>query len=129
MRRDRLYLFDVIEAAKSVEGFVRGKTQVEFVGDDLLRSAVLHKLTIVGEAATRLSPELRERHPHVPWRDIVAFRNIAVHAYFAVDWAIVWVSATRELPELRRQVDAILDREFPEPAAPPPADPPSSQGR
>ena len=45
---------------------------------------------------------------------IAGFRNIAVHAYFAVDWGIVWVAATEEVPELARQVQGILDQEFPE---------------
>jgi uncharacterized protein with HEPN domain len=42
----------------------------------------------------------------------VAFRNIAVHAYFAVEWPIVWVAATEETPALRDQVAAIMSREF-----------------
>ncbi len=48
----------------------------------------------------------------VEWADIVAFRNIAVHAYFAVDWAIVWVAATQDAPELRRRVTDILAKEY-----------------
>jgi uncharacterized protein with HEPN domain len=47
----------------------------------------------------------REEHPVVEWRDVVGFRNIAVHAYFAVNWEIVWVTATEDVPMLR---DAIL---------------------
>lgn len=43
---------------------------------------------IIGEAAARLPKEFRDCHPEIPWVDIVAFRNIAVHAYFSVDWAL-----------------------------------------
>jgi uncharacterized protein with HEPN domain len=42
----------------------------------------------------------------------VGFRNIAVHAYFAVDWSIVWVTATQDAPQLRQQVSKILAAEF-----------------
>jgi uncharacterized protein with HEPN domain len=45
-------------------------------------------------------------------RDIVGFRNIAIHEYFAVDWSKVWTTATKDVPELRKQVADILDREF-----------------
>jgi uncharacterized protein with HEPN domain len=45
-------------------------------------------------------------------RDIVGFRNIAIHEQFAVDWSIVWTTATKDVPELRQQVADILDREF-----------------
>jgi uncharacterized protein with HEPN domain len=74
---------------------------------------VLQKLTVIGEAASKLDSGFTARHPQVPWHDIVAFRNIAVHAYFAVEWAIVWVAATEETPTLRAEVEAIMAREFP----------------
>jgi len=112
MRPERLYLTDIVEAADAIAGFIAGLARASFEGDDLLRSAVLHKLTLMGEAAARLPAEFKARHPEVPWSDVVAFRNIAVHEYFAVDWAIVWNAATADAPELRRLVAAILEREF-----------------
>jgi uncharacterized protein with HEPN domain len=112
MRRDELYLSDIVEAADSIASFLSGRGRDSFLQDDLLRSAVLHKLTVIGEAAARVSADLRERHPEIQWPDIVGFRNIAVHAYFVVDWSIVWVTATQDAPELRRQVLEILADEF-----------------
>ena len=53
-------------------------------------------------------------HPEVEWADIVAFRNIAVHAYFGVQWPIVWVAATEDAPALREQVSRILATEYPD---------------
>lgn len=114
MRRDELYLRDIIEAADSVARFLQGWQREQFMTDEIMRSAVLHKLTIIGEAAARLSRTLRARYPEVQWADIVAFRNIAIHAYFAVDWSIVWVAATQDVVELRREVARILAAEFPE---------------
>lgn len=108
MRRDELYLTDIVEAAESVAAFLSGRSRETFLHDDLLRSAVLHKLTVIGEAAARLSADLRSRHAEIEWGDIAGFRNIAVHAYFAVDWSIVWVAATQDAPRLREQVLRIL---------------------
>jgi uncharacterized protein with HEPN domain len=112
MRRDELYLTDIVEAADSIAAFLSGREHDTFLQDDLLRSAVLHKLTVIGEAAARVSADFRERHPEIEWPDIVGFRNIAVHAYFAVDWSIVWVAATHDAPQLGRQVQEILTKEF-----------------
>lgn len=42
---------------------------------------------------------------------MIGFRNFAVHAYFAVSWPIVWVTATEDVPMLAEQVTAILDEE------------------
>jgi uncharacterized protein with HEPN domain len=72
---------------------------------------VLQKLIVIGEAAARLPRQFTHSHPEVPWVDIVGFRNIAVHEYFAVDWSIVWVTASEDVPVLRRAVARILDEE------------------
>lgn len=114
MRREALFLSDIVEAADAIGRFVADVEMNEFVGNDLLRSAVLQKLTIIGEAAVRLPAEFRRAHAEVEWADVVAFRNIAVHAYFAVDWSIVWVTATQDAPALRAKVAAILEEEYPD---------------
>jgi uncharacterized protein with HEPN domain len=114
MRRDVLYLVDVVEATSAIARFVAGVTKELFLTNELLQSAVLHKLTIVGEAAARLSRSFREHHPDIEWADIIGFRNIAVHAYFSVDWSVVWFTATEDAPDLRRRVTQILSREYPD---------------
>lgn len=111
MRRDRLYLDDIIEAAEAISSFLADVTEEAFLDSDLLQSAVMQKLTIIGEAAVRLSPEFKSAASHIPWSDIIAFRNIAVHAYFSVQWPIVWVAATEEAPLLKNQVLALLSVE------------------
>lgn len=63
MRRDRLYLDDVVEAAEAISGFLAGVTEEQFLASDLLQSAVLQKLTIIGEAPARLSPEFKASAP------------------------------------------------------------------
>lgn len=110
MRRERLYLTDIVEAADAIRGFLEGVSEIEFLGNDLLQSAVLQKLAIIGEAASRLSRTFWDAHPEIEWRDIVGFRNIAVHAYFAVEWPIVWIAATEDAPALRDKISAILDQ-------------------
>jgi len=118
MRREELYLADIVEAADAVREFLAGVNRETFLGSDLLRSAVLHKLTVIGEAAARLPAGFRERHPEIEWADIVAFRNIAVHAYFAVEWPIVWVAATQDAPELGEKVAHILATDYSDTRAP-----------
>jgi uncharacterized protein with HEPN domain len=86
-----------------------------FSESELLRSAVVQKLAVIGEAAARLPGTLHTAHAEVPWSRIVAFRNILIHAYFGVDWDVVWISATKEAPALRKQVTEILRTEFGEP--------------
>lgn len=105
MRRDDLYLADIIEAADSIGEFLANANESAFLGSDLLRSAVLQKLMVIGEAAARLSGNLRHRHPAIPWAEI------AVHAYFSVKWPVVWLAATEDVPLLRTQVAEALRAE------------------
>ena len=84
MRREHLYLQDIIEAIDMIQTFLEGMDVSTFLASELHKVAILQKLTVIGEAAARLPQVFREAYPQVEWRDIVAFRNIAVHAYFAV---------------------------------------------
>ncbi len=111
MRPEELYLTDIVEAADAIQRFVEGTQRGDFFDDELRQSAVLQKLIVIGEAAARLPMEFRERHPEIEWTDIVGFRNIAVHEYFAVSWTIVWVTATQDVPDLRRKVAKIMVEE------------------
>jgi uncharacterized protein with HEPN domain len=112
MRREELYLTDIVEAADSIRNFLSGIRRTKFLRDDLLRSAVLQKLSIIGEAASRLPLKFRTRHSEIEWADIIGFRNIAVHAYFSVDWSIIWVTAKKEVQELSQKVSEILAAEY-----------------
>jgi uncharacterized protein with HEPN domain len=113
MRDEGLYLQDIVEAADHIAGFVLDVEKPQFLNNEMMRSAVLQKLMVIGEAAAKISEAVRDQHPEVPWADIVGFRNIAAHAYFAVNWNIVWSAATVDVPTLREKVSDILFWEFP----------------
>ncbi len=112
MRHESLYLNDVVEAADHIAEFISGTDFEGFHKSELLRSAVVQKLSIIGEAAARVSEDLTARHPEVPWHQIVAFRNILIYAYFGIDWDVVWRTAKDRSPALRRQIAGILAAEF-----------------
>jgi len=113
MRRDELYLRDIIEASEAIARFIHGVSKDVFLRDELRQNAVLQKLVVIGEAATRLSDEVKTKNAHIEWTDIVGFRNIAVHAYFSIEWPIVWNTATSDVPWLLEQVRLVFAAEFP----------------
>jgi len=115
MRHENLYLNDIVEAADDIAQFLVGVETQSFRESDLLRSAVVHKLSVIGEAAVRLSDALKERNPEVPWAQIVGFRNILIHAYFGIDWEVVWEAAREGCPILREQIARILVTESGQP--------------
>jgi uncharacterized protein with HEPN domain len=108
MRREILYLTDMVEAADHIADFIAGLEFEDFLQSELVRSAVVQKLAIIGEAAARVSLEVKSREPQIPWPQIVAFRNILIHAYFGIDWDEVCRSAKNRCPSLREQISRIL---------------------
>jgi uncharacterized protein with HEPN domain len=113
MRREELYIADLIDNARAVRGYLDGVTRERWDAEDILRDAVLYRMLLLGEIASALPDELRDSYPEVAWRQIRAFRNLAVHKYFGVDWAVVWKSAQEEPPLLEKQVLAIISAEYP----------------
>ena len=114
MRHEQSFLKDILLACRKIEAIVSATNEDAFLNDEVLPAAVLHHLTVIGEAISRLSVDLRQRHTEVPWRQIVAVRHRIVHAYFELDWQILWDAATVDIPELRRQIHDILTTEFSE---------------
>jgi uncharacterized protein with HEPN domain len=112
MRHEPSFLKDILSACRKIEAIVAATSEDSFRRDEVLPAAVLHHLTVIGEAISRLSVELRERHPEVPGRQVIAVRHRIVHAYFDLDWQILWDSAIDDIPKLRQRVLDILTTEF-----------------
>lgn len=108
-RNPRLYLAEIVKCCENVRGFHAGKSEREFLGSDLLQRAVMAKLTIIGEAASKVPAEVRERYAKIPWSTIVASRNALVHGYFGTNWPRVWKTATEDLPHLKQQMESMLN--------------------
>jgi uncharacterized protein with HEPN domain len=110
MRRDDQRLSDILEGLDWIARAVSDKTETEFLADETLCYAVAQRLTMIGEAVARLSPDIKAQHSSVPWQDIVGLRNILVHEYFGIYWPLVWQTAVDHAPVLRAQI-AVIRRE------------------
>ena len=110
MRREpKAYLWDVREAADALLEFTRGLQLEDYLADRLLRSAVERQFEIIGEALNQLSkvaPEIAQKIPDLS--QIVAFRNLLIHGYAAVDHSTVWETLQSQVPALRNRVDEVL---------------------
>ena len=92
---DRNRLCHMFEAALEAVGYTDGLPREEFDSQRPLQHSVVRCIEIVGEAASRLSPELRENNPDIPWKDMVGMRNRLIHAYFDMDLDLIWQTASR----------------------------------
>jgi uncharacterized protein with HEPN domain len=97
---DRVRILHMIEAGESVAQFMSGRNRDDLDEDRMLLFAVVRAIEILGEAANKISPETRAAAPQVPWGAIVSMRNRLIHVYFNTDPAVVWKTATEEIPAL-----------------------------
>ena len=95
MRRDDLYVADLADTTRAIREYLDSISRAQWDEDRVLRDAVLYRLLLLGEIASALPESLRDRYPDVAWRHIRAFRNLAVHRYFVVDWAVGTVLTRR----------------------------------
>lgn len=98
----------ILQAVQRIRDYLDGLSETQFIGDELRQDAVIRNLEIIGEAAGKVSSELRAAHSDVPWTDIAGMRHRLMHGYFAVDLAIVWATVKRDLPRLEEKVCTIL---------------------
>lgn len=109
-RRDGERLGDIVDAASAAVRFLGGRDESALSGDDLLEAALVQKITVIGEAASKVSGETKELLNDLPWNDMIGMRNRVVHQYWEIASRILWETVHEELPELIDRLDRSRDR-------------------
>jgi uncharacterized protein with HEPN domain len=107
VKDDKLYLLHISECIQKIEKYTAAGKEAFFV-DDKTKDAVIRNLQTMAESAKRVSDALKAKHPEIEWRDLAAFRNVAVHDYLGIDWAIVWDIVSKDLPLLHPKINRLL---------------------
>lgn len=117
MKVPNFYIEDMLEAIELIQTYLKDASEDSFMQTTELQDAVIRRLMIIGEAATKVPKELRDQWPDIPWITIVAFRNVAIHEYPHVSLRKVWSIYRDDLPPLKEQLTKLLA------SLPPPPDP------
>jgi uncharacterized protein with HEPN domain len=105
---DRVRLRHMLDAAEEAVGFYTGKGSEDLGNARVLLLAIVKDIEIIGEAAAKVSRELQDTFPSIPWSDIIGMRHRLIHAYFDIDSEVVARTVTHDLPPLIAELRAAL---------------------
>lgn len=107
-REPELTLRQILEFADEVAILVAKRTAEDLGTNREFRRALERCVELIGEAATRLPEEWRAKHQAIPWRQIIAMRNVMIHGYDEVIDQVLWDVATKDVPGLRHAIAVLL---------------------
>ena len=105
--RDRQILIRLRGEVRLGSQMLDGVELQAFLADERTKRAVCMTLINIGELVKNLSDEFRMAHDHIPWRAISGLRDITAHKYQTLRMEDVWLTATRDIPQLKNELDAI----------------------
>ena len=105
-----MYLEDMLEFCNSVLAYTSGYDAQSLGADAMRLDATLRKLSLIGEAATRVPEAMRALAPDIPWRKIIATRNRMIHAYQDTEMSALWSILSADVPALQVALQALLQR-------------------
>lgn len=108
-RNPQVILDEMVRCVTLIGTYVSGLTAETFEQQPAIQDAVMHRIEILGEAASQLPETIRSAHGEVPARSIVDMRNRLIHGYYSVRLDLVWQVATTEVPALEPTLRAIRD--------------------
>lgn len=106
-KRAEVYLADMLQYGRRILAYTAGE-RGRLLEDPILRDAVIRNFEVVGEAATRVPAEVRDRYPEIPWSKIIGFRNVLIHGYRGLDLQLVGDAIENDLPRLLESIEAVL---------------------
>ncbi len=98
---------DILRECRFLEGSARGISLESFLGDELRKRAFARSIEIIGEAVKGLPETLVTKYPSIPWRKMASMRDRLIHAYFAVDYSLVFEVASIKVPDLLEGLQTI----------------------
>src|ERR1051325_11448539 len=99
-RNEAAYWGDMLDTARAIEERISTATRRDLDVNVDFRLALMYRLQVIGEAASKLPATTKQAHPEIDWERITGLRNLIVHEYWRIDLDRVWDIVTRDIPDL-----------------------------
>ena len=107
-KTNEYYVEKIVADIDFIQKHMETLTQMQFEANEILVDSMSLRLIQISEAAKNLTEDYKKRHNDVPWSDIFALRNRLVHDYGNVDMTIVYNTLTKDIPELKSQLEKLV---------------------
>lgn len=107
-RNSKLFIKDIIDAMEAIERFIGDMTLSELKRDEKTSSAVIRKFEIIGEAVKYMPNNIKENYKDIQWKSMAGMRDRLIHAYFGIDYDLVWAAIKTEIPKMKPKLKKIL---------------------
>lgn len=94
----------MLKASAEILEFVKNKDKEFFANNRMLILAVIKDIEIIGEAASKISEDVKNKFSNIMWNEIIGMRNRLIHVYFDVDIDILWETVQNDIPGLYKQL-------------------------
>lgn len=105
------YLGQILESIDLIETYLDGVEKVDFFADRHNQDAVIRRLEIIGEAASRIDKadiEFIGRNPRLQLKGAYGMRNRLSHGYDQINLDTVWIVVKENLPQMRTAIAEYL---------------------
>jgi uncharacterized protein with HEPN domain len=103
------YLRHILEETKYLLKFSLYVTKDNFLRDETLKRSFVRSLEIIGEATKNLPDAFKAEHPEISWKRMAGMRDKLIHAYFGVDYDLVWDAIVHEIPNLKINLEKVMN--------------------
>ncbi len=103
MNKDKTYIENILDSVRKIEEFTKEVDEVSFLANQMMQSATILHLALIGEESNKISDETKYKI-NLEWREIVGFRNMAFHDYMNLSLEIVWKTIQNRIPELKEKL-------------------------
>ena len=100
----------VLESMYEIESYVREASHEDFLNNSMMRIATVKQLEIIGLIVEQISDNLKDDYPQLHWEAIEKLHKVLVHEYLGINFELVWVTARKEIPVLKKQFELILSQ-------------------
>ncbi|MFH1841047.1 MAG: DUF86 domain-containing protein [Candidatus Shapirobacteria bacterium] len=107
----KIFLGHILDSITEIENTLKSVSEKDFSQNVQAQDAVIRRIEIIGEATKNLPITITKRYPKIEWREIAGMRDKLIHQYFGVDVKIVWETAKKDIPKLKRQISKVLENE------------------